>query len=110
MSEMGNSIDRARLKRARRRLRGYFLGSGVLLAFLYLLAAAFLVHIFGVEVTRYWSTVMMAAGTMLGGTYGFVVMIWLGIHIVRRLIQGKPIMDHNDGCTSAPPNTSAVVD
>lgn len=79
--------------RARRRLRGYFLGSGVVLAFLYLAAAAFVVNIFGVELTRYWSTVAMAAGVMLGGTYGIVMLVWLGFHVVRRLIQGRPIMD-----------------
>jgi len=82
--------------RARRRLRGYFLGSGVVLAFLYLLAAAFLVHLFGVEVTRYWSTVAMAAGVMLGGTYGFLLFGWLGAQIVKWLIQRRPIIDPDE--------------
>ncbi|MGN6289498.1 MAG: hypothetical protein ACTHNA_09590 [Sphingopyxis terrae] len=77
-------------------MRGYFLGSGVVLAFLYLLAAAFLVQIFGIEVSRYWSTVMMVAGVMLGGTYGLVMLVWLGFHVARRPIQGKRVMDADD--------------
>lgn len=77
-------------------MRGYFFGSGVVLAFLYLLAVAFFVQIFGIEVTRYWSSILMAAGVMLGGTYGLVMLVWLGFHITRRLIQGRPVMDGND--------------
>lgn len=96
MVERRSSIDSARLKRARCRMRGYFLGSGVVLAFLYLLVAAFLVRIFGIEATRYWSTVMMAALVMLAGTYGLVMLVWLGFHIARRLIQGRPVMDADD--------------
>lgn len=93
---MPTSIDAARLKRARRRIRGYFLGSGVVLAVLYLLAAAFLVRLFGIEVTRYWSTLMMAAGVMLGGTYAIVMFIWIGAHIIRRLIKRQPVMEHEE--------------
>ncbi|MEI6485675.1 MAG: hypothetical protein WCO11_05350 [Sphingomonadales bacterium] len=75
----------ARLRRARRRLRGYFLGSGIILAFLYILAAAFIVRMVGVELTRYWSTVLIAAAVLLGGSYGIVLFSAIGIHIVRRL-------------------------
>jgi len=74
-------------------LRGYFLGSGVLLAFLYLLAAAFIVNIFGLELTRYWSTVALAAGVMLGGTYGIVMLVWLGVRVARRLVRVRPTLD-----------------
>jgi len=89
-------VDAARLRRARRRLRGYFFGSGVILAFLYLIAAALLIRIFGVELTRYWSTMMMAAGVMLGGTYAIIMFLWIGGHVVRRLINRQPIMDGDD--------------
>lgn len=89
-------MDAVRLKRARRRMRAYFLGSGVILAFLYLIGAAFLIHIFGVEMTRYWSTVMMAAGVMLGGTYGIVLFASLAIHIIRRLVIVRPVMEPDD--------------
>ncbi|MFC0589719.1 hypothetical protein ACFFF7_09870 [Novosphingobium aquiterrae] len=89
-------MDAVRLKRARRRMRAYFLGSGVILAFLYLIGAAFLIHIFGVEMTRYWSTVMVAAGVMLGGTYGIVLFASLAIHIIRRLVTGRPVMEPDD--------------
>lgn len=91
-----SKIDAARLKRARRRMRAYFLGSGVVLAFLYLIGAAFLIRIAGVEMTRYWSTIFMAAGVMLGGTYGIILFASLGIHIVRRLMSGRPVMDPED--------------
>ncbi|PNU02943.1 hypothetical protein A8V01_07770 [Novosphingobium guangzhouense] len=77
-------------------MRAYFLGSGVILAFLYLLGAAFLVRVVGIEMTRYWSTVMMAAGVMLGGTYGIVLFTSLAIHTVKRLATGRPIMDPED--------------
>ena len=89
-------MDAMRLERARRRMRAYFLGSGVVLAFLYLIGAAFLVRLLGVEMTRYWSTVMMAAGVMLGGTYGIILFASLAIHIVRRLATGRPVMDLED--------------
>ena len=65
-------------------MRGYFFGSGVVLAFLYLIAAAFFIRIIGVELTRYWSTMMMAAGVMLGGTYAIVMILWVGTRIMRR--------------------------
>ncbi len=86
-------MDAVRLKRARRRMRGYFLGSGVVMAFLYLIGAAFLIRIIGVEMTRYWSTMMMAAGVMLGGTYGVVLFAGLAIHVLRRLATGRPVID-----------------
>lgn len=86
----------ARLRRARRRLRGYFLGSGIILAFLYILAAAFIVRMVGVELTRYWSTVLIAAAVLLGGSYGIVLFSAIGIHIVRRLRNRQPIMDAED--------------
>ncbi|MEE4452456.1 hypothetical protein [Novosphingobium resinovorum] len=89
-------MDALRLKRARRRIRIYFLGGGIVLAFLYLICAAFLVRIIGVELTRYWSTVMMAAGVMLGGTYGIVFFTSLAIHVVRRLATGRPVMAPED--------------
>lgn len=89
-------IDAARLRRARRRMRGYFFGSGIILAFLYLIAAAVLIRVFGVELTRYWSTMMMAAGVLLGGTYAITMFLWIGGHVVRRLINRQPIMDTDD--------------
>jgi uncharacterized membrane protein (UPF0182 family) len=89
-------MDAARLKRARRRMRGYFLGSGVVLAFLYLIIAYFLTRIFGIELTQFWSTVAMAAGVMLAGTYGLVMLLWLVAHIVRRLANREPIMEIED--------------
>ncbi len=86
----------ARLKRARRRLRGYFLGSGIILAFLYILAAAFIVRLIGVELTEFWSTVLIAAAVLLGGSYGIILFSLTGIHFVRRLINRQPIMDAED--------------
>ena len=89
-------IEAARLKRARRRLRGYFLGSGVILAFLYIVAAAFLIRLVGVELTRFWSTALIAAAVLLGGSYGIILFSFTGIHIVRRLLKRQPIMDAED--------------
>jgi hypothetical protein len=88
--------EAARLKRARRRLRGYFLGSGVILAFLYILAAAFIIRLIGVELTRYWSTVLIAAAVLLSGSYGIILFSIGGIHIVRRLINRQPVLDTED--------------
>jgi len=89
-------IEAARLKRARRRLRAYFLGSGVILAFLYIVAAAFLVRLVGVELTRFWSTVLIAAAVLLGGSYGIILFSLTGFHIVRRLLKRQSIMDAED--------------
>ena len=89
-------MEAARLKRARRRMRGYFLGSGIILAFLYILAAAFLVRLVGVELTQFWSTVLIAAAVLLGGSYGIILFSCTGIHIVRRLLSRQPIMDAED--------------
>ena len=89
-------MDAARLKRARRRMRGHFLGSGVILAILYLFFAAFLIRILGIELTQYWSTVMLAAGVMLGGTYGVVMLVWLIAHVSNRLINRQAIMEIED--------------
>ena len=90
------SIKSARLLRARRRLRGYFFGSGVVLAMLYIVFAAFLVKIFGIEVTRYWWTLLLGAGVMLAGTYAIVMLVWIGAVTCRRLMDRQPIWDNED--------------
>ena len=89
-------MDSARLKRARRRLRGYFLGSGVILAFLYLIAGTFLVNLLGIEITRYWSTVVMAACVMLGGTYALVMGVWLAVQFLNRWRRNQPVWEMED--------------
>lgn len=89
-------MEAARLKRARRRLRGYFFGSGIILAFLYILVAAFIVRLVGVELTRFWSTALIVAAVLLGGSYGIVLFSSIGMHIVRRLLKRQPIMDAED--------------
>lgn len=89
-------MEAARLRRARRRLRGYFLGSGIILAFLYILLAAFIVRLIGIELTRFWSTVLIAAAVLLGGSYGIILFSFTGIHIVRRVLNRQPIMDAED--------------
>ena len=89
-------MDAARLKRARRRLLGYFLGSGVVLAMLYLILGAFVIKLLGVELTNYAATLLLAAGVMLGGTYAIVMLVWLIAHVARRLINRQPIMEIED--------------
>jgi len=89
-------MEAARLKRARRRLRGYFFGSGIILPFLYILVAAFIVRLVGVELARLWSTALIVAAVLLGGSYGIVLFSSIGIHIVRRLLKRQPIMDAED--------------
>jgi len=89
-------MEAARLKRARRRLRGYYFGSGIILAFLYILVAAFIVRLVGVELTRFWSTALIVAAVLLGGSYGIALFSSIGIHIVRRLLKRQPIMDAED--------------
>jgi hypothetical protein len=77
-------------------MRADFLASGVVLAILYLIVAAFLTRVFGVELTEYWFTVMLGAGVLPGGTYAVVMAIWLGAHIIRRLIKRQPVIDIED--------------
>ena len=89
-------MDAARLKRARGRLRGYFFGSGVVLAMLYLILAAFLIRLFGIELTHYGATLMLAAGVMLGGTYALIMIVWLAMDLARRWANRQPIMEIED--------------
>ena len=89
-------MEAARLKRARRRLRGYYFGSGIILALLFILVAAFIVRLVGVELTRFWSTALIVAAVLLGGSYGIALFSSIGIHIVRRLLKRQPIMDAED--------------
>ncbi|MBP2515487.1 hypothetical protein [Sphingomonas sp. PvP018] len=89
-------MEAARLKRARRRLRGYYFGSGIILALLFILVAAFIVRLVGVELTRFWSTALIVAAVLLGGSYGIVLFSSIGMHIVRRLLKRQPIMDAED--------------
>ena len=89
-------MEAARLKRARRRMLGYFLGSGVALAALYLILAAFVIRLIGLELTQYAATLMLAVGVMLGGIYGVVMLVWLILHVARRWSNRQPIMDLED--------------
>ena len=72
------------------------MGSGVVLAFLYLILAAFIMRLMGIEMTHYVATMMMAAGVMLGGTYAIVMFVWLAAHVVKRLINRQPIGEIED--------------
>jgi hypothetical protein len=89
-------MDAARLKRARRRMRVYFLGSGVIIAFFYLVIAAFLIRIIGIELTEYASTLMLAAGVMLGGTYAVLMLGYLLADLIRRFWKRQPLMEIED--------------
>ncbi len=89
-------MEAARLKRARRRMRGYFLGSGVVLAMLYLIAAAFIVKLVGVEIAQYGWTLLLGAGVMLAGTYAIVMFAWLIANMALRWKRGQPIMEIED--------------
>ena len=77
-------------------MRGYFFGSGVVLALLYIIAAAFVVKAFGIEVSRYWWTLMLGAGVMLAGTYAVIMFVWLAANTALRWKRGQPIMERED--------------
>jgi hypothetical protein len=66
------------------------------MAALYLIFAAFIVQLLGVEITRYWSTLLLAAGVMLGGTYAIVMGLWLGARLLARLKNGQPLVEVED--------------
>ena len=89
-------MEAERLKRARRRMLGYFLGSGVIMAFIFLLLAAVVIRWLGVEWTSYIATLVFAAGVMAGGIYGFILLGAIVIHVLRRLITRQPIMEAED--------------
>ena len=77
-------------------MRGYFLGSGVVLAMLYVILAAFIVKLIGVELSRYWWTLLLGAGVMLAGTYAVVMFVWLATNIGRRFVNRQPLWDRED--------------
>jgi hypothetical protein len=89
-------VDAARIKCARWRLRAYFLGSGVIMAFLFLLLAEGVIQFLGIETTGYLATLVFAAIVMAGGTYAIIYFCAVGVHIVRRLLNKQPIMEIED--------------
>ena len=77
-------------------MRSYFLGSGVVLVMLYVIAAAFIVKLLGVELSQYWWTLMLGAGVMLAGTYAIIMLVWVATNIGRRFINRQPLWDRED--------------
>ena len=89
-------MEAARLRRARRRMRTYFLGSGVIMALLFLLIAAFVIRWLGVEQTSYLATLVFGAAVLAGGVYGIIFLSAVIVHIVRRIANRQPVMEIED--------------
>ena len=89
-------MDAARLKRARRRAIGYFVGSGVLMAAVFLCFAAAIVSLFGLSQTSYVVTIILTAVVLAGGAYAIIYFGALALHIGRRVSKGQPIMEIDD--------------
>ncbi len=89
-------IDATRLKRARWRLRAYFFGSGVIMAFIFLCLAAAIMSIFGLKATSYAVTLVLAAAVLAGGTYAIIYFGAVILHIIRRVLNRQPIMEIED--------------
>ena len=89
-------MDAARIKRARKRLRAYFLGSGVIMAFLFLIAASLVIRVLGVEQTSFAATLVFGAAAMAGGVYAIIFFAAVVVHIAKRVISRQPIMDAED--------------
>ncbi|WP_033966868.1 hypothetical protein [Sphingomonas sp. TF3] len=89
-------MEAARLKRARWRLRAYFIGSGIIMAFLFLLLAEGVIRFFGVEATNYLATLVFAAMVMAGGTYAIIYFSAVVVHVARRRLNKQPIMETED--------------
>ena len=86
-------IDAQQIKSARFRLwRAWFFG-GLLWSFFFLLLAAGIVLAFGVEKTNATFSVVLAAAILAGGTYGIILLTALVVHMIRRIVAGKPIVD-----------------
>jgi hypothetical protein len=89
-------MEAARLKRARRRLRVYFFGSGIIMAFLFLILAAVLLRLIGFDQTSHVATLVFVAAVMAGGTYGIILFGALVVHIARRVMNRQPTMEIED--------------
>ena len=89
-------MDAARLKRARWRLRTYFFGSGIIMAFVFLMLAAFVISLFGVASTSYVTTLIFAAGVMAGGAYAIIFLGAVLVHVVRKALARQPIWEAED--------------
>ena len=89
-------MDGARLKRARRRLFTYFIGSGVIMAFVFLMLASALILFAGVDRTSYLATLFIAAGVMAGGAYAIVLFGGAIVHVLKRILNRQPIMEIED--------------
>jgi polyferredoxin len=74
-------------------MRGYFFGSSIIGAFVFLMLAAFVISLFGVDRTSYVVTLIFAAGVMAGGVYGIILFGALLLHIIKRAMRGRPIID-----------------
>ena len=89
-------MDAARLKRARWRLRTYFFGSGIIMAFVFLMLAAFVISLFGLALTSYVVTLVFAAGVMAGGAYAIIFFGGVIVHVVRKALARQPIWEVED--------------
>ena len=89
-------MDAARLKRARRRLRVYFFGSGVIMAFVFLMLALAVISLFGVDRTSYVGTLIFAAVVMAGGAYAIIFFGAVGVHVARKALARQPIWEVKD--------------
>ena len=89
-------MDAAHLKRARWKLRAYFFGSGVIMAFIFLCLAAVIMSIFGLSATSYALTLVVGAAVLAGGTYAIIYFGAVILHILRRVLNRHLIMEIED--------------
>jgi hypothetical protein len=85
-------MDAARLKRARRRMRAYLIGGGLIGGFVFLCLAGAVIALIGVDTTSYFATLVFAAAVLSGGTYAIFMFTWLIFRGVRRLFRGEPLL------------------
>lgn len=86
-------MDAARLKRARRRMRAFWIGGAVIGALVFLCLAALIMAVIGVEKTSYLAALVFAALVLAGGTYAIILFVALAVHIAKRAWNRQPIMD-----------------
>ena len=77
-------------------MRTYFLGSGVIMAFIFLLFAAFAVQMFGLEKTSYLATLLFAAAVMKGGAYAMLSFGAVAVHVLKRVWKRELILEPDD--------------
>ncbi|WP_298335681.1 hypothetical protein [uncultured Erythrobacter sp.] len=86
-------MEAERIKAARTRLWRAWVFGGMLWSVVFLMLAATIVMLFGVEKSSSGFAIAWGAAILAGGTYGIIMVGALLMHTIKRLVRGRPIVE-----------------